>query len=204
MGTWVHRAARPRRPAALGVAALVLVAASCVAAPDPAASWHAVAVELARRVEADQALRAELMSGVPITPELVQRLGATDAANTAWLKDVVARQGWPTIARVGARGASDAWLLVQHADHDVEFQEHCLGLLRAAVADGQADAKNLAYLEDRVAMHRGRPQRYGTQFVPREGRLEPWTLEDPSRVDEWRASVGLGPLAEYAELLGDV
>lgn len=185
-------------------AALALLAAACDApqvrvgtTPD----WSAVKAELGRRVERDQALRAELMSADPISLELVERLGTVDADNTAWLKDLVARHGWPTRSRVGEKGAGDAWLLVQHADHDVDFQEHCLALLEAAAAQGQVDPKNLAYLADRVALHRGRPQRYGTQFVEQEGQYVPYRLEDRDKVDKWRAEVGLGPLAEYAERL---
>lgn len=170
------------------------------ASPD----WGAIRAELAQRVAEDQALRVQLSTDAQPDLAFFERLSATDEANTAWMKDLVARHGWPTSARVGVAGAGDAWLLVQHADHDVDFQEHCLELLRAAVAADQASAKNLAYLEDRVAMHRGRPQRYGTQFVQApdgQSGFVPHTLADEARVDELRASVGLGPLAEYARLI---
>ena len=185
-------------------ALLALLAGSCAAVEtglDAAPDWSAIWGELARRVEEDQALRQEYVSADTLTPELAERLGAVDADNTAWMKQLVTRHGWPTIARVGEEGASNAWLLVQHADQDVDFQEQCLVLLRAAVAQGQADRTNLAYLEDRVATHRGRPQRYGTQFVSKDGGLEPYELEDPARHSSTRAGVGLGTLAEYAELL---
>lgn len=186
------------------VAALLVLAASCDAPqvrrgtqPD----WSAVKTELARRVDEDQALRREVMATEPLTLELAERLGTVDADNTTWMKDLVTRHGWPTRARVGEKGSGDAWLLVQHADHDVDFQEQCLDLMRSAAEHGQADPRNVAYLADRVAMHRGRPQRYGTQFVGKDGELEPYQLEDPAHVDKWRADVGLGTLAEYAERL---
>lgn len=76
----------------------------------------------------------------------------------------------------------------------------CLGLLEAAVEAGEAEAKDLAYLFDRVRVAEGQPQRYGTQFTITNGQLEPAPLEDPANVDERRASVGLMPLAEYVEL----
>jgi len=185
-------------------AALALLAASCDAPQIRVGSepdWSVVRSELARRVEEDQALRREAMATEPITPDLVDKVVAVDAANTAWLKDLVTRHGWPTRARVGERGAGDAWLLVQHADQDVEFQELCLDLISSAAQHGQADPRHMAYLEDRVAMNRQRPQRYGTQFVQKEGGLEPYDLVDPKLVDKWRAEVGLGTLAEYAERL---
>ena len=50
------------------------------------------------------------------------------------------------------------------ADAEPEFQRRCLALLTEAVADGEADPGNLAYLTDRVLCAEGEPQRYGTQF----------------------------------------
>ena len=48
-----------------------------------------------------------------------------------------------------------------------------------------------------------RPQRYGTQFDwDANGRMSPWVLEDPERVHEYRAAVGLGLLREKIEQFG--
>jgi hypothetical protein len=191
------------RRAALVLACAALAACAAPApapAEDAAPDWAAVTAELASRVEEDQALRTALSGDGPLDPELLERVLAVDADNTRWMKALVTAHGWPGISQIGTEGGGNAWLLVQHADQDVDFQEHCLALLRDAVIGGEADPRTLAYLEDRVAMHRGRPQRYGTQFRSREGGgFEPYTLEDPARVDEWRAAVGLEPLAEYAQ-----
>jgi hypothetical protein len=175
---------------------LLLGCRASATAPD----WGAIESELETRAAEDQAVRNQL-TGDTFDHALFARLAEVDRANTAWLRALIERHGWPGRTRVGTEGARDAWLLVQHADHDVDFQEHCLALLAAAVAAGEADPKELAYLEDRVAMHRGRPQRYGTQFVQApDGQpgFVPHTLAEPARVDELRASVGLGPLEEYA------
>jgi hypothetical protein len=196
------------------LALVVVLASACAASPERAppetppetgappdtSDWAGVRTELARRVEIDQQARqAFLDNTTEIDLELAHQIEAIDADNTAWMKDLVERNGWPTLAQVGAEGSGNAWLLVQHADQDVDFQERCLALLEGAVARGEAEKKHLAYLHDRVAMHRGRPQRYGTQFMQRDGGLEPYELEDPARVDEWRAEAGLGTLAEYRE-----
>ena len=178
-------------------AALAATLASACAAPREVVDWAGVRSELARRVEVDQQARQAFLDGTEIDLEVAHRIETIDADNTAWMKDLVERHGWPTIAEVGEEGSGNAWLLVQHADQDVDFQERCLKLLEAAVGRGEAERKHLAYLHDRVAMHRGRPQRYGTQFMQRDGGLEPYELEDPARVDEWRAEAGLGTLAEY-------
>lgn len=43
------------------------------------------------------------------------------------------------------------------------------------------------------ATYEGRPQRYGTQWIddPLDGRIRPWSLAEPDRVNELRATVGL-------------
>lgn len=121
-----------------------------------------------------------------------------DHDNTAWLKQVVATQGWPPISKVGRDGAQQAWLLVQHADADPAFQEQVLALMQVAVAKGEASGSLLAYLTDRVRRAQGKPQVYGTQFGPIvDGKLEPEPMEDVEHVDARRAAVGLGTMAEY-------
>jgi hypothetical protein len=74
-------------------------------------------------------------------------------------------------------------------------------MMREAVKAGRAKASSLALLEDRVALAEGRPQTYGSQIM-REGNAENYyvrALLDPDHVDERRASVGLGPLADYVK-----
>ena len=100
---------------------------------------------------------------------------------------------------VGEDGALAAFLLVQHADRDPQFQKKCLPLLEAAVRVGEASASNLAYLTDRVLIAEGKPQRYGTQFQTVGGKSAPFPIEDAENVDARRNAVGLGPLAEYAK-----
>ena len=93
--------------------------------------------KLAERVQRDQRLRqkmieqlsatnqlGEVSEGQPIQldPKLMMELHAVDAENTRWLKEQVATHGWLGSSLVGRDGAHHAWLLVQHADADAEFQ----------------------------------------------------------------------------------
>ena len=144
--------------------------------------------ELLRRVAADQEARRALD---------VQATAAADGENLPWLRQVITDVGWPGKSLVGEDGADAAWLLAQHADSDPAFQRRCLDLLTAAVAHGEATIVQQAYLTDRVLLHEGKPQEYGTQATVRDGQLEPRRLRDPEHVDQRRASVGLGSLAGY-------
>lgn len=117
-------------------------------------------------------------------------------------KTIMARYGYDTPfsaedAAVGQDGAISAWLLVQHADKDPEFQRRCLELMQQAVAVGEASASNFAYLTDRVRVAEGRPQLCGTQNRVVDGKVVSAEIEDAAQVDDRRAAVGLGPVAEY-------
>jgi len=49
-----------------------------------------------------------------------------------------------------------------------------------------------------VFIHEGKPQRYGTRFGDDGSGLKAGNMEDSVHVDQRRALVGLGPLADYA------
>ncbi len=119
-----------------------------------------------------------------------------DIRNTQRLKQIIEEIGWPSISKVGREAANYAWLLAQHADHDVAFQRDCLHLMQQSMND--VDATTVAYLEDRVRVNEGRPQLYGTQYYEDEqGVFGPKPIEQPDEVDERRKVVGLEPLAQY-------
>ncbi|MDQ6741729.1 MAG: hypothetical protein M3Z97_02320 [Candidatus Dormibacteraeota bacterium] len=161
--------------------------------------------ELLSRGAGDEGVRNRLieagLGGSLEADAIAAEVEATDRANTEWLKEVLERRGWPLSSEVGLDGAHAAWLLAQHADHDPAFQRRCLDLMAEAVAAGQAGKSDFAYLTDRVLLAERRPQRYGTQFTQRGNAWEPHELEDPGRVDQRRAEMGLGPLDEYAETI---
>lgn len=184
--------------------ALVLLAGPDHAPPPrPVGTEPALRRELLARVEQDQAARTAVVplfaGGKPVAPDhpALKRLSEVDAENRAWLQELVDKTGWPGASRVGPDGAHAAWLLAQHADADRPFQQRCLDLLRPAVAAGEADGKDLAYLTDRVLVGEGKPQVYGTQLRTVDGRLVPSPIADEAGVDGRRKAVGLGPLAEY-------
>lgn len=159
----------------------------------------ALAAELADRMARDQAARNEW--GPRASVEAVERVVQVDRENSAWLRRVLDRIGWPGRSMVGDVGAEAAWLLAQHADHDSEFQQLCLDRLAEAVQAGEAQPSHLAYLTDRVRCAQGQPQVYGTQFwrgPDGAGAVVARPMEDEEHVDERRAAAGLEPFADNA------
>ncbi|MFB4302071.1 DUF6624 domain-containing protein [Actinomadura sp. NTSP31] len=152
--------------------------------------------DLLRRAARDQRVR-ESTPRAFLSPFKALRFLWVDDRNAAWLDRVVRRRGWPGISLVGTEAAHAAWLLAQHADRRRRAQRRFLGALLKAVERGDADPKDLAYLEDRVRINAGRPQRYGTQYGMTAAGFGPQPVEEPDGVDDRRAEVGLPSMAEY-------
>ena len=167
--------------------------------PSTTAPWthDELREELLEMMRQDQLERTGegLPAGTPLPP-------IRDQTRAVRLAEIVDDYGWPTIDMVGDEGATAAWLIAQHADHDVELQASWLVLIEGAADAGQADATEVAYLVDRVAVNQQEPQRYGTQIRCRGGEPTPATpIDDEATLDERRRSVGLEPLADYYEEL---
>ncbi len=162
--------------------------------------------DLIARLAVDQAIRDTLLReiyqrGLEPDTAFAARLNAVDAANTAWLKQIIATMGWPGRTLVGADGTHAAFVLLQHATGDPQFMASSVPLLEAAVARGDVRADEYALLFDRVAVEAGRPQRFGTQAQRVGGRMVFHRIDDSAHVDDRRAKMGLMPLMQYVRLM---
>jgi hypothetical protein len=122
-----------------------------------------------------------------------------DSTHTKELKKIIKFHGLISISKFGKQTSNDAWLLVQHSP-DYSFMEEYLQLMEDKTND--IDAKNLAYLRDRVNSHNGIPQVYGTQVYRGKDTNDKWIFRpiiDITNIDLKRKSVGLNTLKEYAK-----
>jgi hypothetical protein len=159
--------------------------------------WNSVRDELLSMSREDLRVRTALAKDGSLIDGYHPRMRAVHDANAARLEAILNSLGWPCERQVGRDAAQAAWLIVQHAIAQPDFQRRALELLQAAVEAGDAPAVQVAVLEDRIRTFEGRPQRYGTQFDwDAEGRLSPLPIQDPEGVDLRRRQVGLGPLEE--------
>ena len=161
--------------------------------------------ELLARIAEDQRVRdgfvRDLQQRGRPSETTARAMLATDSANLLWFKPLVQRYGLPTRAQVGKEGVEAAFLLIQHADRDPDFQEAMLPLLEKAYAAGEVPGDALGMLTDRVLKARGRPQRFGTQMTGRDGKMVMDSVEDPANLDQRRAKLGMTPMARYRELI---
>jgi hypothetical protein len=161
--------------------------------------------ELLAMVEQDQNIRNEMIkSGVDHPGKaILARLSAIDLRNTARMKSIIRRYGWPDAELVGWDGTEAAFILVQHAEHS--FQKELLPLMQKEYRAGVLSGPNYALFTDRVLVDDGRPQVYGSRAMPfaqwQGGEPVLYPIVDEANVDKRRAEVGLSPLAEYREML---
>jgi hypothetical protein len=215
----------PRKSYCTGL--LLLSLACCPASPSlgqqPAAESPAVAApaqpdlaaELLRRMDEDQVARQLFIDHSKTSqgkqPEEIEKeraaisekVQAVDQRNQLWLSEQIKQFGWPGKSLVGEQAAHAAWLLVQHADANPDFQEKCLELMKAA-ATGEVTPIDIAYLIDRVLIARGQPQVYGTQCEEVDGRFQPKVCLEPEALDQRRKEVGLQPIKEYLKVMEEV
>jgi hypothetical protein len=138
----------------------------------------------------------------PEFQDFLRRNSEQDLLNETQVKQILDTHGWLGTDIVSEKANTALYLVIQHAD--LAVQEKYLPMMRRAVADGKATASNLAYLEDRVLMRQGKPQRYGSQIVPDKvtGEWILYEVEDPANLDHRRLSVGLGPIQDYLNSTG--
>lgn len=172
---------------------------------EPQSQTELIKAQLKAMVAEDQQLRSQI-DQANFNPdvhqkdaELKAKIRAVDAKNTAALKEIL--QGldkkWVTLSEFGQEADKDAWLLVQHADQDRQFQKEILARLYELCAQHETNAQNVAYLYDRLAVAEVRPQKYGTQFAVKDGTLVFNEIEDPINIDARRKHMGLSTFKEY-------
>jgi hypothetical protein len=96
-------------------------------------------------------------------------------------------------------GSQNFWLMVQHSDHNPEFQKAVLEKMKVEVTKKNAIPSNYALLTDRVLLNTGKQQLYGTQvsYNMETGQAYPRNLADSVNVNERRKNMEMEPLEVY-------
>jgi hypothetical protein len=156
---------------------------------------EAIAQELIDMTDEDRRLQAGALSDDHAARLAHRRV---TVRNGDRLAEIIDEYGWPTPELVGEEAARRAWIVAQHADHQLHLQRRALALMTEAVRAGGDDPARLAMLHDRLLINEGRPQIYGTQIAGIvDGAPVPWPCENPEQMDQRRAEVGLDPFAVH-------
>lgn len=165
---------------------------------------EALAKELEAMLEKDSKHRREVIALIdelgnddPKVRTKWDEINEVDSLHTIRVNEILDEHGWLGADVVGSKGNVALFLIIQHAKLDVQVRR--LPMIRQAVKDGKARSENLALLEDRVATKTGKKQIYGSQLWndKETGELYVLPMIAPEKVNERRASVGLGTIEEY-------
>jgi hypothetical protein len=129
--------------------------------------------------------------------ELRSSIRKHDSINLSTVQSIIDLFGWLGPEKIGEQGSQTLFLVIQHAD--LKTQLKYLPVLREAVEKGNALPRELAFLEDRVALRQNKKQIYGSQLWTNRtlGRTFTQPVIDPDNLDKRRASVWLEPMNEY-------
>ena len=127
-----------------------------------------------------------------------------DSINMEFLDSVINVYGkWTGINFIGQKGDHAAWIIAQHADYFIDFQEKCYTLILEAYEKNNTDYTNIPYLYDRIMINKNLKQRYGTQmrFIDDKVVFINIENEDENYVNMLRTCYRLGSLKDYKEIL---
>ena len=114
-------------------------------------------------------------------------------------KEILDEYGFVGYDLAGKDGSNNFWLIVQHSDHNPEFQNEVLEKMKIEVDNGNATPSKYGLLVDRVKLNTGQAQVYGTQvrYNMNTAQAYPKKLADSVSVNKRRKSIGLEPIEIY-------
>ncbi len=133
-----------------------------------------------------------------------QNIIQSDLKNLNRAKDIIKQYGWLKKSEIGQDGQNNLWLIVQHADQDVLFQQKTLFAMEKLLGTKEINMENYAFLYDRVQCNLNYKQLYGTQVVWKQNgeASEFRPIIDEHSVDQRRKDLELQPLQVYSRSYG--
>jgi len=146
-----------------------------------------------------QALRTQTRPGNK-PGAMLRDMRAADARNSALLRSIVDRYGWPTIALVGLKPSRAAALILNHTQ-DERLRSRLLPQLFALARAGRIEQSDVALIDDKSLLHRHQSQYFGSQFKMVNGRPVLYPVSDPAGLEKRRAQFYLPPESAYLQLI---
>ncbi|MCB0373318.1 MAG: hypothetical protein KDD31_09940 [Muricauda sp.] len=167
--------------------------------PDKVVFNQELAMELEKMKEVDQ-IAAYIQQGEYTKMSKEEWNAFKDSVFTThqkMIEEIFDKHGFVGYDLAGEEGSDNFWLLVQHSDHDPEFQKKVLDAMKIEVDKRNASPKYYAFLVDRVNLNMGKEQVYGTQFDYNEmGQAFPKNMSDTTGLDLRRLRMGLIPMID--------
>jgi hypothetical protein len=119
-----------------------------------------------------------------------------DSINLIKVSNILDTQGWPSKKKIGKRGTSTLFLVIQHSN--LKTQQKYLPMITKAMNRNDLPKRQYAMFYDRLLLGQGKRQIYGTQLAMSKESKKPYVLPlgDAKNVDERRAKMGLNSMQE--------
>jgi len=117
----------------------------------------------------------------------------------AQVKEWYDTYGYLGFDQVGEEASSNFWIVIQHADNDLPFQQKMLEVMQEELKKNNVRPSEYALLEDRVNVALKKKQRFGTQVTYNDkGQAIPINgLVDSLNIETLRADYKLQSFKEY-------
>ena len=126
-----------------------------------------------------------------------------DEPNTKHITQIFDQIGFPDTAKVGKEGLEAFMTLLQHAPTD-QLRVRSLKPITKAFKNKEIPSMPYANFVDRLRLHQGKKQLYGSGFEIKDGKLLLSTTKDIKNLEKRRAKIGLPPMAEYVKDLEEL
>lgn len=134
--------------------------------------------------------------------KFTQEMHNADRENQAVIYQILDEQGWPD--KLSELANQAIFLVIDHGD--IADQQKYFPLIEQQAEKGNLDKSSCMTLYDRILMHTGKKQIYGTQTVSYTDKVTGyqmfylWPVENPSQLDSLRKAINLPPIEHYLEL----
>jgi hypothetical protein len=126
-----------------------------------------------------------------------------DEPNTKRITQIFDQIGFPNTTKVGKEGLEAYMTLLQHAPTD-ELRLRSLGPISKSFKNKEIPPMAYANFVDRLRLHQGKKQLYGSGFELKDDKLVMNPTEDVKNLEKRRAKIGLPPMAEYVKGLEEM
>jgi hypothetical protein len=161
--------------------------------------------DLLKMETVDQDARTKCTNGTANeqTKCLLEISKTIDEPNTKRITEIFDQIGFPNTAKVGKDGLQAYMILLQHATSD-DLRVKSSEPITEAFKNKEIPPLDYANFADRLRLHQGKKQLYGSGFEFKDGKLVMNPVEDPKNLEKRRAEIGLPPLAEYMKMMGEL
>jgi hypothetical protein len=160
-----------------------------------ATDWKAISEEILHMMREDQAVREVLVSTGELFQGYSPTMEKTHLKHAQQLKDLIEKNGFPTIDKVGEDAAGAAMRLILHAISWPEFMREMETITVDLVKTGKVPKPYVAMLMDRIRFYENRKQIYGTNSDwDDNGILRVTDVEDEKNLNARRKEMDLTPL----------